>query len=321
MRNSLIASLLLVGACVGGASEPKTSSDSAADQTAPRDPGTLGGACAQDGDCDSTPGAHDGLCYHGWMGPTHFPEQGYCTVDDGSGAICDVDADCPAGGVCVDSEGYKFCALGCSASFGCPAGDACLDSFNGFPMDQTACVPGNASAQDGDACGGFYDCGDYSDCNVDAESPGGQCAAFACTPGNDSTCNGGTCEVIDDFPIEGAMCVDTCASDSDCRTADGYACYTPAAGAPYCRHPHVGDACQADAECGDAAWACLDGRCTIAIGCPKPGSTEGCTSGSICAHTDGGNECVDRCATIGNACANGLTCSDVGATGHGGACL
>ena len=167
--------------------------------------------------------------------------------------MCDVDADCPAGGACIDSEGYRFCLPACTVGSACPADQACLDSFNGFPLDGPACVPGNAVAQDGDACGGFFQCNAYSDCSNDVESPGGACATYGCTPGDDSPCHGGTCMVVDDYPIQGAMCVDACVRDADCRVAAGYGCYDPGDAAPYCRHPHVGDACGVDADCGDAS--------------------------------------------------------------------
>jgi len=120
--------------------------------------------CSTHADCDSAPGAGDGYCYTGDYGATQFPAEGYCTRDDGSGAICDVDADCGDGFVCADSWGYRVCLPACGTNSDCPDNQACFDSFNGWALDRFACVPGNATALDGDYCEGSYDCYEYSQC-------------------------------------------------------------------------------------------------------------------------------------------------------------
>src|SRR5436190_21660400 len=64
---------------------------------------TLGGPCAQNSDCDSSPGANDGACYAGVMDISVFPLEGYCTIDDGTGEVCATDEDCGPGNQCADS--------------------------------------------------------------------------------------------------------------------------------------------------------------------------------------------------------------------------
>ncbi len=195
--------------------------------------------------------------------------------------------------------------------------------MNGMPLDRAACVPGDAAAVDGAACAGVYDCDASSYCATGAEDPGGRCSTYGCTVGDSGSCNGGTCVAVDDYPVVASVCFASCAQDADCRTDDGYRCFDPGVGAKYCRHPRIGDACADASDCGDG-WACkLDvgaiSRCTI-VGCPTPGSTNGCSSGSICAAVGEANQCVDRCAAIGVGCAVGYVCTSV-AGANGGACM
>ncbi len=291
---------------------------------APQADGLVGGGCAADGDCDQD--GSDGVCLVGASGPVRYAPEGFCTIDDlNTGTVCAIDADCGAGGLCVDSDGYKFClpACGCPGNT-CPANQACHDSFVGFPLDKMACVPGNAAAVDGDACDGEYECVPDTFCrNNPLEFPGGQCYTPACTVGNNSTCNGGVCVMINDHPFNASICVDDCTSNADCRTSEGYVCFDPdgAGGSAtnYCRHPQVGDTCAVDTDCGVASvWDCKTGGafpggyCT-ATACPTPGSAQGCSPNSTC-FDDGAaeNYCVDRCAGIGtqSTCRTGYTCAD-----------
>lgn len=287
-----------------------------------------GSACEAHTDCDSEPGAGDGFCYRGVMGGSLvFPDSGYCAIDDGTGAVCATDEDCPSGATCASIEGYRMCLPMCGEGGECPAGQACLASFGGFPLAGTACLPGNANAQDGDGCGGFYDCNANSQCFDDGEHPGGYCSAYGCTLGTDAGCNGGRCIEYEDGVATGTVCVEVCTEDADCRADEGYICHD--AGGPdggYCRHPHVGDACTDSAECGDG-WSCKTGsewpggHCTMTA-CPTPGSSEGCSAGSLCIGLDGSNLCVDRCATVGATvdCRDGYTCEGFGIV-SGGICM
>jgi hypothetical protein len=282
----------------------------------------VGGTCATDADCDSLEGAGDGMCLAGRMDAMVFAPEGFCVVDDGSGEVCATDDDCGSGGQCVDSDGYRFCLPAC-INGACPGNQACLESFLGYPIDRPSCVPGNADAVDGDACDGVYECDEYSYCANSVEDPGGRCSTYGCTVGADETCNGGTCVAVNDYPVVGNVCFATCTQDTDCRAEDGYECFDPGVGAKYCRHSRVGDACASEADCGEG-WTCkieagTTGSCTI-TGCATPGSTAGCSPGSICATVGEQNQCVDRCSAIGSACSEAHECTSVvGAIG--GACM
>lgn len=281
-----------------------------------------GSTCDEHSDCDSAIGAGDGYCYRGDVGGSLvFPDEGYCTIDDGSGAVCAVDADCPSNSRCADIYGYRLCLPACGEDDACPAGQACMATFGGLPLAAPVCLPGSSTAQDGDACTEFYDCGESSTCWNDIENPGGYCSAYNCTVGTNVGCNGGVCIDFTDGPATGTICVESCTVDADCREAEGYVCHDS-----YCRRPHVGDPCASSEECG-AGWTCNTGAawsggyCTL-TGCPTPGSTEGCSSGSICAAVGGANMCIDRCATVGaqSTCRSGYACTAVGAQ-NGGGCL
>ncbi len=289
-----------------------------------------GSQCAEHADCDSAPAAGDGFCYRGDVGGSLlFPDEGYCTIDDGSGAVCAIDTDCPGNSRCADIAGYRLCMPACGEGGACPAGQVCISTFDGVSLGTDVCFPGSSTASDGDACAGFYDCGPGSTCWLDVENPGGYCAAYSCTLGTNAGCNGGVCIEFADGPSTGNLCVDACAIDADCREGEGYVCHDPdgAGGTPaYCRRPHAGDACGTDADCG-GGWTCKTGPgwsggyCTV-TGCPTVGSTIGCGSGALCADVGGTNLCVDRCAAVGSSstCRSGYTCVAVGAA-VGGGCL
>lgn len=286
--------------------------------------GEIGGTCLTASNC----GTADSQCYLGSFGPQTFAPEGYCMVDDFGSATgtCDDDTDCPLDTTCtewLEFPGYRSCmpVCGCQGT-PCPDNQACFDHFVASPLDKAVCVPGNASAEDGDACGGFFDCDELTDCLDDAEFPNGQCARYGCTIGNDATCNGGHCVNVTDVPFSGTTCVDTCTSNTDCRTADGYVCFDPdGAGTAqnYCRHPHIGDACTIAADCGGAGWTCRTGAtnpggyCTQ-TGCPTPGSSAGCTDGSICIDDplSATNYCADRCTGLPaqGTCRTGYLCTD-----------
>lgn len=289
-----------------------------------------GSHCAAHADCDSALGAGDGYCYRGDVGGSLvFPDDGYCTIDDGTGTVCAVDGDCPGDSRCADLGGYRLCMPACGDGDSCPSGQACITSFDGIQLGTSVCFPGSSTAQDGDACTGFYDCGPSSTCWRDMENPGGYCSAYSCTPGTNAGCNGGVCIAFTDGPSTGNVCMDACSTNSDCREAEGYVCHDPdgdGGAAAYCRRPHVGDACASNEDCGPD-WTCNTGEgwsggyCTV-NNCAVPGTTEGCGSGAICATVDGANMCVDRCAAVGqqSRCRDGYVCQAV--TGaNGGACL
>jgi hypothetical protein len=280
----------------------------------------LGGPCSLG---DPAACGADGVCLQGAIEVVAWPADGYCIRDDG-GTTCATDDDCGAGGACIEvadfGPGYRICMAACCDFDTCPAGQACFDTLSGIALSQSACVPGNATARDGDACAGFFDCNEFSQCKNDFEHPGGACERFACT--GDADCHGGVCITDDEEPPFAInICVDGCATDADCRRAEGYRCFDPdpqsTTDARYCRHPHVGDPCAAPADCGTGTWECRGtfpgGYCTQ-TGCETPGSSAGCTPGSLC-HDAGEAQhlCVDRCPEVGqqSTCRAGYSCVDV----------
>jgi hypothetical protein len=318
--------------------------DASIDANCPaRAPGQVGGPCTDDRMCDSVVGTPDGLCFRGPQGATTWPAEGYCvnkvqlSVNDG----CMTDTDCGTGNLCatIDDPGgpFRACLPACGAgACACSNGQLCAASFSGSAIlnGDTACLPGNSSATDGDACNGFGECALDSLCLLDPlEYPGGQCHRVTCTIGTDSTCAaGGDGHCIDYRLITAGLnvanvCVDTCTADADCRQSDGYRCFDGGAGVGrFCRHPQAGDACAVDADCGNPAqWDCKTGltfpggMCTPTTGCSTPGDGTGCSPGSsICYDSilpaiPGDNVCADRCGGPINTqggCRTGYVCRD-----------
>lgn len=280
-----------------------------------------GSTCSSDSTCDSAPGAADGVC----LGPgaaTPWPAGGFCT------RLCTGDGDCGANAICgaFDGLGTTVCYPKCCSADACPDGMECVDHFVSTAIGQTACLPGTASAADGDPCDTFGDCSEGSMCYRDSLIfPDGQCARLDCTVGDDATCaSGGDGKCLNLVWIQpgGALdvCVDRCTSDADCRMSDGYRCFDDGS-TEYCRHPRVGDPCSAAADCGPSSdWQCLtgasypDGYCTALAACPTAGSSAGCPTESVCHDPFvGANVCVTRCTGIGTqgSCRTGYTCADV----------
>ncbi|MBK9072047.1 MAG: hypothetical protein IPL79_13745 [Myxococcales bacterium] len=299
-----------------------------------REFGQLGGQCEQHADCDSAPDSGDGYCLDDPNGPVPFDAAGFCVrfVATCEGTPCGDD-------VCALLEATPTCLPACCEAETCPTSQACVDSYYASPLGVMACFPGTADASDGDACTSIAQCTQDSNClNDGIEYPDGQCFRVGCTVGNDTTCAGGRC-VEFAFPSGlDTACVDTCASDADCREADGYECFDGGVGVGlYCRHPQVGDACTSDVDCGDAGlFDCLQptdgfvgGYCTVPQ-CDAIAGT-GCSLGhSLCHDPDPNNPpstdenfCVDRCLLDVNppqsTCRGGYECVEILPTF--GACL
>ncbi len=299
-----------------------------------RAPGTIGGACTADAECDSAAGAGDGFCLRGPQGSITWPAAGYCVnqIDSCNATSCGTGNQCTT----IDDPlgAFRACLPACGADpCVCANGQICATGFSGSDLGagQTACLPGNASATDGAACAGFGECAQDSLCQTDPlEFPGGMCGRIGCTLGNDSTCvTGGDGHCVDLAQLTsgfntGTICVDRCVDNTDCRQADGYRCVDGGALGRYCRHTQVGDTCTTTAQCGDVgSWRCSmalpGGNCTPLAACATPGSGVGCPlfssvcwDGPLPAATD--NECVDRCGGPVNTqggCRAGLTCRDV----------
>jgi hypothetical protein len=95
----------------------------------------------------------------------------------------------------------------------------------------------------GDKCLVSSDCATNSSRLCDTSQPDGYCTVFNCT--NDTCPNNAACVVLqpatpgcpyDDYQTPSrssrSLCLATCNSDSDCRTAEGYVCTSPL-GAPW----------------------------------------------------------------------------------------
>jgi hypothetical protein len=299
--------------------------------------GQVGGPCTADAQCDSASGAGDGFCLHGLQGTIAWPEEGYC-VNKIEG--CTTDGQCGTGNVCASIDdpagAFHACLPACGTDpCSCPNNQLCGNSFAGSAMDKNACLPGNASARDGDPCTGFAECDESSICLSDNfEHPGGQCMQVGCTIGDDTTCTtGGDGHCINPgFVSSGTGCVDHCDSDANCRLAEGYKCFDGGGSVgKYCRHPQTGDTCTVDADCGDPGiWDCKTGvtfpggYCTLQAPCNATNGT-GCSSGSsVCFDPPGAATpyCVDRCSGAAQGtCRTGYVCTPVPQSGNASGCL
>ena len=117
---------------------------------APPEPGQIGGACAVDTDCESSPvaaGGADagvpefpGLCQDpAEPGPIKWPPEGFCTRG------CNENADCGAGNFCDAT--IKRCLPSCCSEVvegeACSDGRLCSDNLASFlPLSEASCLPG-----------------------------------------------------------------------------------------------------------------------------------------------------------------------------------
>ncbi len=265
--------------------------------------GLVGAACSSDGACAGGPGAFCLTAADSW------PAAGYCTH------ACDTDDDCGPGARCSDpigESGTRVCFATCCAGGGCGRGGmACTTSLGASGIGFDACLPGDPSAADGDACDSFGDCAPESVCNDDLfEAPGGYCVTIGCTPGNDATCapaGDGLC--VDDDPFDGnpPFCVDRCTNAGDCRTSEGYECVSIALGTSVCAAPHEdpGAGCTSDGQCGAAPWDCLTGPDFPGGYCSRAdctGAAGSCPDGLFCGIVGGDTFCVASCEPGPVAC-------------------
>src|SRR5690349_13690803 len=122
MRNLLGIALLAISLCAcgdnikpGGGDDDVDAAVDAPDGDAPidapidgpacaqRDMGETGGPCTADTDCETAPGAADGLCLNNLLDSgALWPAVGYCVTRLGG---CTMDTQCGDGNVCVDLGG------------------------------------------------------------------------------------------------------------------------------------------------------------------------------------------------------------------------
>jgi hypothetical protein len=242
----------------------------------------LGAACSE-GTCG------EGFCITqtglGWPG-------GYCSTRCGDG--------CPQGGICY--EPFDICLTPCAG--GCRSGYTCSTSFGADALDAAACVPGSPSGQVGSACADNGVCPVGGLCLSEASSgwPGGYCTV-GCVVGQSGCGPGATCFDLDGGGDTPPLCLDGCASDTECRP--GYVCETTYFGralpSASCI-PGTRIEVAVGAPCGNAgqcppSWFCLgpedgfqDGYCSRFCGAGTPA----CPGDSFCQA--GLRICLDGCA-------------------------
>jgi len=136
--------------------------------------------------------------------------------DDGSGQCvadyCFEPGDCPNGYTCKDT----YCVNACTSADDCRPGYACK-----YFLDGRFCgITGDGAA--GAACFSHAGCADEAVCALQDDK--GYCAVRGCLE-YDAPCPAGT-ECTLDAQTD-SLCGLLCASDTDCRQADGYVCTPP----------------------------------------------------------------------------------------------
>jgi len=172
----------------------------------------------------------------------------------------------------------------------------------------------------GAQCSSNADCfGQGSGC---MNLPGGYCVIAGCSEG--PACpDGSAC-----FTFDGgaSYCLESCASSSECREAEGYVCDADKAcwtGPDQPDPPSAGDipiggACERDSDCADQGAGCypervqgsdtgFQGGYCVKFDCGQ----SGCPQGSACltVSQDGTTACFDSCGD-GDSCRAGYQCTD-----------
>lgn len=169
--------------------------------------GWPGGACLG-GSCDVA--TNSGCTGSDACLPTVFGGGGVCVHG------CAIDDDCRDGYACIESTtpGRMYCAPACETDAGCTiAGNVCNAGAG-------TCAPPFVDGRLGGTCSFREACvGGTCLREQDSGFPSGYCAYQGCELGTSGTCpNEGVCAPRSSRNV----CLDACASDTDCRT--GYAC-------------------------------------------------------------------------------------------------
>jgi len=213
----------------------------------------VGGTATVSGDIDQSLAVIDAALSSGDFGSAEQETENGATEID----TLELLFDCPPGSA-VPASGLGST---CSADADCGAGSVC-DAANAGGR----CAPDPATAKVGTPCTSTVDCGSYerAACNTEAGDnyPNGYCSLEPCD--DVQTCPpGGTCVALGG---ETPSCLATCASDADCREADGYVCQLFVTAPPIGFGPSdhaCAFACTRDADCQNPLRCDVaSGRCT-----------------------------------------------------------
>jgi hypothetical protein len=206
-------------------------------------PNGYGASCFQNNQCQATGG--DPICLNWNQGFN----SGYCSE------FCDGPGDCP-GGVCVDLNisVHGVCFKSCATDADCPNGLSCNDDGQGTltcgnPPElncqdyQDNDFDSLEDCEDATACAASFSCTPgvkaagttcqiHNQCAANAPDPicidqfnfgwpGGYCSEF-CDLAADDCPTGSVCSSYFFFPSGNGSCMQTCASNADCR--NGYSC-------------------------------------------------------------------------------------------------
>ncbi len=195
-------------------------------------PGWIGGACSDSGDCDSGGWSAEARCETAGF-PGGFCTQA-CTPSATGRFICpdldvSADSDFTTSRCISDAQGDPRCAAECDfekSETGCRPGYRCVlrtrhaDDASIFPV----CLPAGGQRWPGEPAPDNdvgAPCAEATDCAQLAclATPGGMCTKTMC---DFAGCpDGARCSVLSDGT---AACLPACSRDDQCRVGDGYAC-------------------------------------------------------------------------------------------------
>lgn len=192
--------------------------------------------CAVDGDCEGE-ACVDGVC-------VPRPDAGRRDAGCASGCECIIASDCPAVAACAENvceanvcrviEHDEECApIGvCDATMGCvaPSVDGGMDG--GMDAGRDAGMDAGPGPPVGRACADATECSEVGarpmclvrESNSNTDFEGGYCT---------TRCDFGGCPMGICWQPGGLLssyCLRSCASDAECRTAEGYVCGVPRVG-------------------------------------------------------------------------------------------
>lgn len=323
-------------------------------------PNPVGSACTASNECVADAG--DPICFSEAL--LGFPG-GYCSefCDAGFG-VCTGDATCMPVGFGSSWQ----CLANCSTSSDCRPGYACQDLGFGQtvcyigPPPEVDCdnltdddLDGLVDCEDPSDCQTFFDCqsgfgvvGDPcfspSDCSANMTDPlclsesytgylGGYCSEF-CDLVNDD-CSGDAICVDMGYSAVNGICMDTCASDADCRM--GYVCADMGFAQTICTMGPESICDNMADDDGDNLIDCQDPTSCKTSGACDPGSLatgSACVKPSDCSANDKDPVCFDEfqfsypdgycsefCDLVNDDCGGDALCADNGLPNGVGLCV